>query len=365
MNNVFNRKISKKWFLFFLVALKISGIAFSIFIFSSYTPLIDSNLYLKGYYSIDPNFRTKFVHYSAVFFNDLGGVYFAHFIFAIFSVAGLIYYCISGGTRWIFLLFLMLPSSFVWTSIVGKEAVYFGAMGLVLVVWSKYALHNLDYVDKALLLFGVVICVLLRPHYTTPLFWLFLSTFVIKQSYKPTLFILIGLFSLVAIAIYFSIWESLLSRGFGAIDPLARASRFQYFGIDHGTSSGYLKFKELVMLGAVYGMIGPLPSEVFARIEFLPFFIEGVLILLSPVFIWFFVLKKGFQSVPQYLQIFCWSLVPSMLMLMVIHAPFGLLNPGSATRWRTNFDQIFYLAPILLFFRFKDYEEKANTSLPC
>ncbi|MBT8573731.1 hypothetical protein G6699_09170 [Polynucleobacter paneuropaeus] len=363
MITILNKKITKKWFLFFLVILKISGVVFATMIFSRYTPLVDSNLYLKGYYSIDPSLRTKFIHYSAVFLNGLGGNFFAHFIFAIFSVVGLIYFCIAGGTRWVFLLFLLLPSSFVWTSIVGKEAVYFGAMGLVLVIWSKYALQDLSYVDKTLLFSGIVICILFRPHYSAALVWLFISTWIIKRGYGSIPLILIALFTLGAIAIYFLAWEQLLLRGFGGIDPLARASRFEYFGIDQGTSAGYLKFKGLVMLGIVYGMIGPLPSEIFARLEFLPFFIEGLLILFFPLFIWILVIKKSFRLAPQFLQIFYWSLVPAMFMLMIIHAPFGLMNPGSATRWRTDFDQIFYLAPLLLFFRFMDYEEKTNTTL--
>jgi hypothetical protein len=50
--------------------------------------------------------------------------------------------------------------------------------------------------------------------------------------------------------------------------------------------------------------------------------------------------------------------------LMVLHAPFGLLNPGSATRWRVNFEPIFHMAPLLLIYGFLDKDRHENHSFP-
>tara|TARA_B110001469_G_C9488516_1_gene244568 strand:+ start:57 stop:185 length:129 start_codon:yes stop_codon:yes gene_type:complete len=41
-------------------------------------------------------------------------------------------------------------------------------------------------------------------------------------------------------------------------------------------------------------------------------------------------------------------------MSIIIHAPFGILNPGTAIRWRVNFELIFYLAPILIYMKSKN-----------
>ena len=49
---------------------------------------------------------------------------------------------------------------------------------------------------------------------------------------------------------------------------------------------------------------------------------------------------------------------------MVLHAPFGLLNPGSATRWRVNFEAIFHIAPLLLLYGFLDNDRHANHPFP-
>ncbi|MBT8578580.1 hypothetical protein G6695_04940 [Polynucleobacter paneuropaeus] len=362
MTNIFKAKISKTFFLSSLLLIKICGIAFALLIFARYTPLTDSALYLSGYYKIEGALRTELVGYLASFLNDLGGAYFAHFIFALFSISGLIYYCCTGGRHWAILLVLILPSSFIWTSIVGKEALYFGAMCLVLVVWTKYVADDADLLDGVLGLISVLLCFMLRPHYGISLLWIFIAAAILKrcQSYAIPLLFLIFIFG--ALIVYFNLWDLLLARGFGGIDPNARASRFTSLNIDP-SQAGFLEYKRLIILGLIYGMIGPTPAEIISRPEFLPFFVEGVLIFSAPAIIYFWVMKSTFLLKKQFILLFWVCLVPAMIILVILHAPFGLLNPGSATRWRTNFDQMFYLAPLLLFFRYTDEEEK-NTSLP-
>ena len=54
--------------------------------------------------------------------------------------------------------------------------------------------------------------------------------------------------------------------------------------------------------------------------------------------------------------------MPVIVALIVVHAPWGLLNPGSATRWRVNFEAIFHIAPILLLYSFLDNKYDENNS---
>jgi hypothetical protein len=357
-------KISKASFLSALVLIKICGVAFATLLFARFSPLIDSELYLKGFYSAEPMIRTRLISDVASFLNNLGGPYFAHIFFALFSTAGLIYYCFTCNRRWLVLPFLVLPSSFVWTSVVGKDAIYFGALGMALVIWSKYALGKLNVLDVSLLLLAVGICLALRPHYSMALVWLFFSVLVLRKLGHRARPALVMFLTSGAVIGYLTVWKSLLLRGFGGIDPGARASRFTEFAINQNSFEGFINYEKLVPLGFIYGMIGPVPSEVINRIEFLPFFIEGVFILFFPLVLLAIVKKMDFRSKPEFLNLFWWCLVPAMIMLMVIHAPFGFLNPGSATRWRTDFDQVFYFAPLLLLFRLIDYEEKANSPFP-
>ena len=153
-------------------------------------------------------------------------------------------------------------------------------------------------------------------------------------------------------------------RGFVAIEPTAPASRFNYFEIQPHTDVGFEQFKHWVPLGALLGIVGPMPHELFSRPVFIPFFLEGTLILLFPLLVYLIVNRKAFLHRKRFNAIFLWCLLPAILALMVLHAPFGLLNPGSATRWRVNFESIFYLAPLLLYYSFKDSSYRENHSLP-
>lgn len=346
--------VTTKRLLAVVFLIKIIGVAFATLVFSKFTPLVDSQLYLEEFYKTDAAFRTQAVQWLTTILNNISGPYFTHFTFALISTLGLTYYYLTGGRRWVLALTLLLPSSLVWTSIVGKEAIFCGAMGLGLVVWSKYAVKSLGWQDVVVATLAIGVCASLRPHYAVALLWLFVATIILKRLGSKAWPLLMCLLLVGALATYFWVWQDLLYRGYGGIEPNARASRFHTLGIAAGTDQGFEQFKSMLPLGMLIGIVGPLPSEVLKRVEFLPFFIEGVLILLAPLLIFLFVYKCDLPQKAVFIRIFWWCLVPAILMLMVLHAPFGLLNPGSATRWRTNFEQIFYLAPLLLMYRFMD-----------
>lgn len=352
------------YLLIVLVIIKILGVLFAVEIFSKFTPLIDSNLYMQGAFNLDDHIRTRLVSVLANFFHQISGVYVTHFVFSLFSILGLLYYYLTGGRRWALLLFLALPSSLVWTSIAGKEAIFFGAAGVVVVIWSKYVLAKLSKYDLIFLVFFLLICIVLRLHYTVGLVWLIFSTFIIKK-FTSNYLMLIGILltlTLFFIVIYLG-YDELMRRGWGGIDPIARSSRFIDLEIVPHSGSGYDKFKSMIFLGSILGIIGPMPSEALSRIELAPFFLEGIMIFLMPLLI-LFLARNGLKSHDAlFYKIFWFSLIPAILILMVIHAPFGILNPGSAVRWRVNFEQIFYFAPIILFFRFMDETKKENISL--
>ena len=337
-----------------VILIKACGVAYAILVFSKYTPLIDSQLYLSGFFTSKVELRTLLVQWLTLSINQYVGTYLTHLAFALIAALGLIYYYITGGRRWSLLLTLLLPSTTVWSSIVGKEALYCGAMGLGLVIWSKYAVGDLRWHEVLIAVLTLIVCFTFRPHYAIALLWLFIATFSLKNLKDNAIIFLISLLLIGAISTYLFAWDELLFRAYSGIDPIARASRFEFFGINIYSPNGFKQFKTLIPLGTVISIVGPLPTEALKRIELLPFFIEGIIILFSPLIIYGFAIKHSVPRVSEFKKIFWWCLIPAILMLMLIHAPFGILNPGSATRWRTNFEQIFYLAPLLLFYRFTD-----------
>ena len=362
--NIPDLKISTKYLIATLVLVKILGVVFATQVFARFTPLVDSQLYLDGYYAIDQFFRTRVIQWLATAVNSLGaGDYFTHFIFAIISALGLAYYYLTGGRRWILILTLLLPSSLVWSSIVGKEAIFFGGMGLGLVIWSKYTVSSLNWVDIIIAALAIGVCAALRPHYLVALLWLFLATALFKRLENKAWISLLLLFVVGALSVYFTgLWMELLERGWGGIDPSSRASRYQSLELLFNTPVGFDRYNSLIPLGLILGIIGPMPSEVLNRVEFLPFFLEGMFILLAPFLIFLLAIKRGLHRDTIFLRMFFGCLLPAILILLVLHAPFGLLNPGSAIRWRVNFEQIFYLAPLLLMYRFIDYVPTKNNS---
>jgi len=337
-----------------LVAIKISAALFATLVFAKFSPLIDANLYLSGFYTISNGLRTMIVQTLAVMINGFGGSLFTHIIFGVISTAGVLYYVATGGKRWVILLTLLFPSSLIWTSIVGKEALFFGGFTLLLVIWSRFTTSALTRIDIIAALFALGICGLLRPHYAVIILWLFFSAGMLKKYGSKVWPILVAVMLLGALATYFSVWIELLLRGFGGIDPAARASRFEFFDIQQTTGTGFDRFKLFVPLGVIIGITGPLPQELLQRPEFIPFFVEGLFILLSPLLVYRYAKIINFNGKSLFLQFYWWCLLPAIVALMILHSPFGLMNPGSAIRWRTNFESIFYMAPLLLLFQFKD-----------
>jgi len=341
-----------------VLCIKLLGVIFATLVFARFSPLIDSNLYISGYYDMSSGLRTMIVQTLAVMLNGIGGTFFTHLVFGYISALGVLYYLATGGRKWLIVLVLLLPSSLVWTSIAGKEALFFGGFTLLLVIWSRFAVGAMSRVDLIFAVLAVIICSLLRPHYSIIIIWLFFSVAIVKKyGDKAWLILVIGMMFGV-LATYLLAWTELLLRGFGGIDPSARASRFQLLDILQSSSSGYERFKLFIPMGMIFGIVGPLPEELFKRPEFLPFFVEGLFILLSPLLVYRYACAKSFNGKNLFFKFYWWCLMPAVLAVMILHSPFGVLNPGSAIRWRTNFETVFYMAPLLLLFQFKDLFRK-------
>ena len=145
------------------------------------------------------------------------------------------------------------------------------------------------------------------------------------------------------------LWPDLIGRGYGAIYRLARASRFDTLQIN-----SIEDFENYLSIGFIFGIIGPLPSELIKRPEFIPFFLEGLAILLTPLLM-LKKISKNQKNKTFILENYLLGLLPAILIVMLIHSPFGVTNPGSAVRWRVNFELLFYFAPLLLYWESKKH----------
>ena len=346
--------------------IKIFGIFFSLFIFNKFSPLIDSNLYLNHYFIGVEDIRTRFIQGIVVllsFFDDI----IIHFIFSCFSVIGFLYATIRCDLKLIYLLFLLLPSSLIWTSIVGKEAIFYGFFTLLLFIWIEFLKDKLNFLDIILITLSFIVCAILRPHYLVCIVWLYLSLVIVKYYYNYKNLILIlsftGLFFSCFIIIYS---DTVLWRALSSIEYYARASRFVDFNILppqigsdlHLRDDIFIYFKEALIKNWIYSIIGPRFNEIFIRIEFIPFFIEGIFILSFPIICYLYALKMKINEFKKYKLLFFYCLIPSLMLIILVHAPFGILNPGTGIRWRVNFETIFYITPLLIFFNYNHLKIK-------
>ena len=353
-------------FISILLCVKLFCTLFAIFVFSKFTPLTDAGMYLSGSYNVFHTAqRTLIIQTVAIELAKIGGLVFAHYIFGVFSLIGLSYYFLTGGKRWQFALFLIFPSALIWTSVIGKEAVFYGAFTLLLVIWSRFVSSQNGVTDIFLFILALVVCAIFRPHYGVVILWLFISTFLVNM-YGMKAWPYLCLLALLALGFYFAFaWEKILHHGLGGIDQGGRSSRFVALNIIRETTAGFEKYKSLLLLGAIFGIIGPMPEELITRPEFIPFFLEGIFIIIFPAAVYIYASKKTFYGKKRFMELFWLCLIPAILALMLFHAPFGILNPGSATRWRVNFESIFLIAPILLmdcFFCSKSYANSTFSS---
>jgi hypothetical protein len=332
------------------IGIKVLGTLFALFIFNRFTPLVDSINYINNYYLEDMHFRTLIVQHITNILVSLTTPLITHIFFSLFSASAIFYYALKSRDNSWLLLILLFPSALTWTSIVGKEAIYFGCVGIFLVIWIDLIKEKLSYRHLSLII-PLGLCAMLRPHYTIGLLWLAISAFIIKNDKLSNRLIALA-FIITIVGIVYSLIPELALRAYEAINPTARASRNVTLIIQTLEA-----FKSQMSTGMLYGIIGPLPSELLRRPEFIAFFIEGIAVLIAPLAIGFILFKKTLEiNNNVYFSNFIYGVLPAIIILVLIHAPFGILNPGSAIRWRVNFELILYMAPLLLFLEAKKNE---------
>ena len=342
-----------------LLLVKLFTVSVVFFVVSKYIKFVDADLYLAGYYLDDKSTRVQIVQKLAWFLVNEIGPFLTYYFFSLISIIGFFYYYITGGKRWELMLFLFLPSVLIWTSLIGKEAIFYGFFTFALIIVSRYFCDRLKIYDWIFFIGSLFVCMLLRPHYALVLIWLFISIAVLKKwGFQKSYGFLMTLFLIAFGMIFYNFFEELAFRAFSGIDPAARYSRFEYFKLDPNSGLGavsqqpsFIRFKEELMpIGFLVGILGPMPFEILDRPVLAIFLCEGFLILVSPIIFFGIINLLSIKEKKEFLSIFLLCLIPAYLYLMFIHAPFGLLNFGSAIRWRVNFEAIFYLFPCLLVF---------------
>lgn len=240
--------------------------------------------------------------------------------------------------RKIVILLLFFPSFSLWTSIAGKESVIVFALGIVCAFIINIYSRDTKSVNLLLLLFALYILWVFKWHYLIPIVFLIGAEAISRRTREYTFIAISG--SLL------SVWPLYYFRD--RIDELSyevlphhlagdgRSSR-EAFWVE--TYDVFVKAPE----GIYKSFVGPTMGEAIAAANPLHVvsFVESV-VLLATLFV---IVLVRLTTVPLYnllISLFAafWVLFPNY--------PFGVMNPGTAVRYRSGYILLIFV--IVIFF---------------
>ena len=314
---------------------------FAVLVFSRLTILGDTDRYLAGPTFGELSFlynSTSMMDFFAFSLGKLFSQFGAHLFFLTLAFLGVYIplqkLSLSKGRLIVVLFFLSFPSFGIWTSIVSKEAVTVFFMGIILAAFIDiYERRRIE--RKTLLLIAIYLGLIFKPQYmigiiSLAVYFLIVRSLNLKAYGK--LFVLFLFFLCSALLLY-------LLRDY--IDLLATMmpQHFESDGSSTRENTVWLN-KYDVFYNAPYGMVvaffGPTLKEALAKPQFLMAFLESLIIVLA--FLYVSVKAVLLTTIRKKFNIHLFSIFFIVTVwVLFVHYPFGVLNPGSAIRYREGF----------------------------
>ncbi|MGJ0298307.1 hypothetical protein NG744_05030 [Aliarcobacter cryaerophilus] len=359
-------KINNYWIAYFII--KLFYLFFALFIISHYTTLGDmqrwTNIDVRGdFFSIFLN-ESLFMDYFGALCSYILGSTFASVPFLVLSFYG-IYYSISklniNNSQLVFLLFLLsFPSFGIWTSIAGKEAFGVFFMGIIcgyiidLYKYKRYKVNVIEIIAFYLLwLFKVQYSLAIVP----------LIVFIIIS--KKTNIHAIGKLFLFFIYVFFTITILYLLK-----DIINEISLIipNHFRETAGSARENVFFVEDydIFYNMFYGMflsfIGSTFEEAFVNpINFFIFF-ESIIILSFFIYFLFSFIRQIILTGKLNITVLS-LLIITLFGILFVNYPLGVLNIGSAIRYRENFYGFFVVFIYFLYLELQKYNYNRKIKL--
>lgn len=316
---------------------------FSVFVFSTFSTLGDSEAYLSGAYDDDSMAaRTQVLsHIANAAFAVTGSELLAHLLFSMFAASGAMYMVtharLHGRYRWPFLAIVLMPNFGIWASVVGRESIFVGLLGFFLGAVLNY--YRRPRFHLALL---ALICVAGMTFIRSPYgigMALFLLMFLLYRS-GPRIGVSTGVhalfFCLAALFVLVCAWSSMDDYITGEVLPQARS----YFTIYSETTRTWINMDTMVELfsslwwSLPLALIGPTPAEVVARPVMLPFLLSGMIVFGNLLYSLSLSLRAP-RGMARKILLLGW--LPAVALILIAYVPFGIYNPGSAIRYASCF----------------------------
>ena len=362
-------RVNKYWLGYFFS--KIFYMFFALFVYQKFVnpnrPVGDTGLYL-GIVSndntdnfdlifVDPTIMMEFLGRSVSLY--LGPV-FGNLPFMLLGFYG-VYYSVSrlriSNNQLLWVLFLLsFPTFGVYSSVVGKEAMSVFYLGVI----SGYLIDVLDKTRvKPKLIELIAFCLLFffTPTFSMAIGSVFLFIFISnKLRLKGYGQLILFIFHfLLAICIFYIYRDIINDMSFNVI---------KHFSLNSGSTRGNTIFVNDydVFWNAPYGMFiafwGPTLGEILQKpIQSIAFMESLIIFSFFIFFIWKF-LRKTLKTSKLNIYVFALTSI-AIFWLLFAHYPSGVLNPGSALRYRERF---YAFLVVFLFYFYSKYIKKGKDS---
>lgn len=326
---------------------------FGVYIYSKYSQLGDAEAYMTGRYSEHAEARTYLISLIASKLSGVAGMLGAHLAFSMFAASGIAYAVskssLHGRYRWPLIVLLLMPNFGVWSSVIGREALFTGLAGFLMGAMAAYY-RNGGARRVLLALLCVAGMVFIRAPFGAGagiLLLMFLLYVWGPRTGFSTGVQAIAL-AVIASALLWLFWPHLDKYITYEVLPKARS----YFTLESPTTRLWV---DMDTTGEYFGslwwslplsLLGPTPAEVMARPVMLPFFVSGLIViglLLQGIRQTLFHAPAG---LPRKILLLGW--LPAITVILISYVPFGIYNPGSGIRYAATFLLLLVFPSMLL-----------------
>ncbi len=321
----------------------------SVYIISNFTKLGDYDRYIAS------DFMDSFVKFigspNDTYMTDviisglkklfLGNIMFANIIINVISSLAIVRLIRKMRYNIIFMILCLSPSFSIWSSFASKEIIVVTFMALMLSeVIAFLRDEKVNYLFAALAVFMLLFY---KLQLVLPVLQLLLSVVILKRSNQHSGVVIIPLILVVNVLGIF------IMRDY--VDDLVRSIIVHFSSASRSTrDSTFLMQNYGFFLNLPYGMFitffGPTLGEISTSTLHLFTAIESTLIIGTLVYLFIFKSKKFIK--PDFIHVMVF--INLLLLLMFFQTPWGILNPGSAIRYRADY----YLYILVLFYLYRE-----------
>lgn len=351
-------RIERFWFVYLLI--RLFYLSFSVLVFARISTLGDAERYLGA----------GFNYSSSVFYNStalmdcvggfIGGILGGLNMLSNLPFTLLSFYIVKWTAEtlelrkyvssYILLSLISLPNFCIWTSVCSKEIAgltFSAILGVLLVNFmnGKYKIRKRDYL-------ATYLCLIFKPQYFPFILQGLVMTYLINERCRTAKAkFLFGIFVIFCNFVILLLIRDIVNE-YAQIIPI----HFTSLDAASNRNEDIWAHENDFFLKAPVGMLeafwGPTLSEMLSKPTHLlagleSLFMMGLFVYLSWKLIsrFLFAYKVNATIVPTYFVIFSG--------ICFLHYPFGIFNPGSAIRYRTNFIFLFMLLLLHLYVRYK------------